>query len=238
MLLKGIGRHQRTTLQQLLALAGRHLAHGGEGIGSMGRSLLERVLGLHVELASHLIAKVARHIVIQGLAVAADAAPDARGMGGEYRGHLGQIGLDMKQTHARGPLVEVGNHLQSGVILPLDDALDDEGCRIGEHARLVIVAVGMKRVHAIAVPHLGIELVLVRIQGVIGHQHRNGLAGDVPVPYPHLHATGQARLALPCGKRRLALDKRGRGVIGRPDVGADEYQIVFISFLEGLGLCR
>ena len=180
-LFKSIGCHYGIALQQLEALTGSDVAHRGEGVGSMGCCLLERMLGLHVELGSHLVAKVARHVVIKGLAVAADAAPDARGMGGEHGSHLGQMGLDIKQSHSGRPFVEVGNDTQCWIVFPLDDALDNEGCGIGKHARLVIVAIGMERIHAIAFPHLGVEGVLVGVQDIKGHQDGNGLAWHVPV---------------------------------------------------------
>ena len=159
-------------------------------------------------------------------------------MGREHGGYLRQMGLDMQQSHASRPLVEVGNYPQGRIGFPLDNALDDEGRGIGEHTGFVIVAIGMQRVNAIAPPHVGVQGVTVAIQGVESHQHGNGLAGNIPAPYPHAHALGQLGLPLPCSKRSTSLNERGRWLVFAPHIGTDENQVVFISLMESLGFGR
>ncbi len=68
------------------------------------------MFGFHVELGGHLVAVIALHIVVEGLVVAADAAPDTCGVGGENGGYLWQFPFHVEKTHSCSPLVEVGHH--------------------------------------------------------------------------------------------------------------------------------
>ena len=194
-LLKSVGCHHWPALEQLLALTRRDVAHGGEHVGLVGSAFLERVLRLHVQLLRHLVAIVACHVVVEGLAVAADAAPNAGGVGGKHRCHLWQSRLHIEQSHAGGPLVEVCHY--PARLLVSHDALDHQRCAIGKDARLVVVAIAMQRVHAIAAPHLGIEFVLVDVERGVVHQHCQGLARHQPSAGLHRHPGREFRLCAP-----------------------------------------
>ena len=75
----------------------------------MGGLLLNRVLRLHIQLLGHLVAIVGKKIVVERFVVASDAPPDARGVGGENRGDLRQMMVDIQQSEARHPFVGVIN---------------------------------------------------------------------------------------------------------------------------------
>ena len=63
-LLKGVRGDKGASLQQLLALAGGDIAHGGKHVGLVSSALLKRVFRHHVKLLRHLVAIIAGHVVI------------------------------------------------------------------------------------------------------------------------------------------------------------------------------
>ena len=71
------------------------------------RLLLYRVLALHIELASHLVAIVCEEIVIEGLHIAGNASTDTCGMGSKDSAHLRQLVVDVEQTQTSHPLISV-----------------------------------------------------------------------------------------------------------------------------------
>ena len=91
-ILKTIRQHHVCRLiEQLLALAVGESAHGGEAIRAVRAALFYAVLGLHVQLACHLVAVIAGEPFIKFLVVACYGTADARGVGGENGRHFGTM---------------------------------------------------------------------------------------------------------------------------------------------------
>ena len=197
--LEAVGGHVRAAFQELCGLVGGDAADGGELVGSMGGGALNRVLGLHVQLAGHLIAVVGMQIVVQRLAVGAYAASYAGGMGSEHRGRHGQQQARGQQTHAGGPLVEVRQDSPGGILKTAEahKVVYDKRCGMTKGTALVIVAVSMKRIDTEVFPHLAIKLVLYGVHTLEVDKYGNGVAGDIPAAHAHAYALRQAELLAP-----------------------------------------
>ena len=132
------------------------------------------------------------------------------------------MGLEVKESHACCPLVEVGHHFTWARVLY--DALNHQSGSIGEDAGLVIVAIGMKGVHTIVAPHLGKELIFVDIQRFEVDQHCKWLARNFPSTSLDSHPLRQMRLRLPLIEHCASLLKERIVLI---DIGTDENHLVF-----------
>ena len=220
--LEAVGRHHLgTDLQQLFAFAGGHFAHGGEAVGVVGGGLLQAVLGLHVELHGHLVAVVLMEIVVQWLAVAADAPAYACGVGGRE----GAV-LEDEQPHACGPFVEVCYNARGIGLQVLGQRLDYDGRSHGEGAAFLIIAVRVQRVYAIVAPHLAVYL--AEMAGGLApiNQHYLRRAGDVPAAHTDADAPRQLQLLLRLLQQRLTLLEIRRRIIFVPQIRTDENQFV------------
>ena len=112
-------------------------------------------------------------------------------MGREDRTDLGQLVVDIKGTQTAHPLIGVVDGFSiliplSTLHTPLIETLDDQGCSIREHRRLVIVAIGMQRVHLIVLPQPAVYFVLMLEERIKVYENGNRLSRYRPTAYPHL----------------------------------------------------
>ena len=109
--LEAVGRDVRNlTSQKILALVGRDLAHGQEGVVVERRHLLDRVLGRHVETARYVVGVIFVQVGIERQPVAGDAAARNRGVRGEERSHIGRGLAQVESARSGHPLVEVSRN--------------------------------------------------------------------------------------------------------------------------------
>ena len=81
-------------------------------------------------------------------------------MGGEDGGDLRLMALEIEQSHAGGPLVEVSHNMACGTQMSCE-LLNNYGRGHCESARLLIVAIGVQRVYTIFLPHLAVDLIKI-----------------------------------------------------------------------------
>ena len=192
------------------------------------------MLGLHIEFAGHLVAVVGGKTVVERLAVAADAAAYARGMGSEHCGDMRKTVGHIKEAHAGGPLVEVGYYLFHFGTHPCEYALDDHACGTCEGATFVVVAVRVKGIHAEALPHTGIKIVFRRVQRIELHKHGERATRHFPATYAHGNTVGQLRLTGPSGKGSADFREPWGGIIRGPDIGTYKNHLILAGELHRL----
>ena len=177
----------------------------------MSRLLFYRVLALHVQLASHLVAIIGKQIIIQRLHVAGYRAADAGSMSGEDSTDLGQFVVDIKGTKTAHPLISVIDDLKRrGITLSNTciQALHDKPCSIREHRGLVVITIGVERVNTVFLPQPAVNLILLLKIWHEVYQDGDGFSRHCPAPYPHLKAV-RLSLPLPIGKERLIFPEIG-----------------------------
>ena len=234
-------------VEEFHTLAGGDIAHGGEAVNVVSRLSLYGVLALHVQLIGHLVAVIGKEIVVERLVVAGNGTTDARGMSCKDCSNLWHTGVNVEQSEARHPLIAVIDHLQRGhrrvgVIAFLDafvptlqeaiHALHHQGGGIREHGSLVVVAIGVKRVNAIELPHTGVDLVFLLEIGFEVDQYGQGLAGNRPSANLH----GQAFfgcLPFPSVEGRLLLFEIGTRLVA-PAIWANEDDSIGKNCLQSL----
>ncbi len=211
--LKSVWRYFGTASEQLLRFSGCHLAHGGEAVGIPCGGFFKRVLALHIEFGSHLVAIVIGELVVKRLAVAAYAAAYARSVSCEHSGHAGHIGFEREQTHCSSPFVEMGHNFAGRCLCIIDYAFDDHGSGTGKGTAFVVVAVSVQRVNAEEVPHAAIGGIFRRIHAVKLHEHCHRLSGHIPAAYAHTHSLGEHHRLSPALHERLGLSEIRRRIL-------------------------
>ena len=202
---------------------------------AVGALLLDTVLRLHVKFGRHLVAVVALEVGIEGLVVAGNGAPNARGVGGEDGTHFGAFVLQEEHAQPRHPFVGL-----------VDDALAGEGvfhhnfgkppCSIREHRGFVVVAVGVERVHLKQIPRAAVDFVFFGKERCKVHQYGHRIAGHVPSADAHLQSGCGCGLA-PVGVQFRLLGEEGI-VLVLSEVGTNENKMIVELFLQGLSTCR
>ncbi len=159
--LESVGRHAvHLASQQVLALVGRDVAHGQEGVVVGGRHLLDGVLGYHVELTGQFVGIELRQIVVERQAVAGDAAAHHRGVGGEEGGDVGRVLAQVEAAGGGHPLMEVGGHLVGRGAEVLDERGDHHAGGIAEQHGLHVVPLARDGVDVVGLPQFLQNVVL------------------------------------------------------------------------------
>ena len=200
-----------------------------------GRLLLYRVLALHVQFPGHLVAVVGEEIVVEGLLVAGYRTADTRSMGGEDGADLGQFIVDVEGTKTAHPLI--GMIDDSALRIEIEDlrfveTLYHQTGSIREHRGLVVVAIGMERIHLVFLPQPGVDVVFLLEEGLEVHQDGNGLARNGPAPYPHVQSLFTGR-PLPLGKQRFLFTEI-EALALFPKIRTDEDNLILKGLLQCL----
>ena len=223
-------------VEQLGTFTPRHIAHRGEAVYMVGCLPFDAVLGFHVELLCHLGAVVGPQVLVEGLVVASDAAPDAGGMGGEDGGNGRHVLAYVQGSQAGHPFVGLIHHMLLALLQAMVvETLHHEGGCIGEHVGFVVIAVAVEAVHLKIVPGICIEGVTLRIVGLEVYQHHTGLSGDVPPSCADVQAFF-FRLLAPGLPQPLVFQKQGIAVC-ISEIGSDKNYTVAQHILHGLGPC-
>jgi hypothetical protein len=111
--------------KQLGRLLGRNIANRSETIHILRRSLLDGMLGHHVQLTGHLIAIVVLQLVVKGQSVPSNGASNSRCMSGENRCNLRDIFPDIECPHTQLPFIEMGNDMTCfKMVIPVETLND------------------------------------------------------------------------------------------------------------------
>ncbi len=194
----------------------------------MGRGFFEAVLALHVQLGGHLVAVVASEVVVEGLAVATDAASDARGVGCEDGGRGRHVGFQGEEAGGGGPFVEVSHDLGRVGLEEGREALDYHCRGAPEGHAFVVVAVSVEGVDAVEIPEAPVEFVFGAVKAVEFNEDSHRAPGDFPAPDAHAHSFGKKGVFAPAAQKRRHLGEVRRRIFFRPYVRTDEDEFVFV----------
>ena len=137
---ESVGRDTvRVAAEQVLALVGRDVADGEEGVVVGCGDLLDRVLGRDVELAGQLVGVELCQVVVEGQAVAGDAAAHDGGVAREDGGHVGGVFAQVEARCGGHPLVAVSDNLLGGRAERLHVGRDDHSGGVTEQDGFDIV---------------------------------------------------------------------------------------------------
>ena len=166
------------------------------------RLFLYRVLRLHVQLASHLVAVIGKKIVVQRFLIASNGTAYAGSMGGEDSTYLGQMSIDVKCAQTAHPLVSMINNTLVLIKIVVVIALHYQTCSVREHRGFVVVAIGMERIDLIVFPKPSINLVFLFEIRLKVHQNSYWLSWNGPSSNTQVQTLFLC-LPLPFSKKRL-----------------------------------
>ena len=143
------------------------------------------------------------------------------------------MGADIQGAEARHPLVSLIDHALRIVEEMVVVALHNAPSGIGEHGCLIIVAVGVERIHLEVGPQAAVDLILLCEERLEIHEHDNGTPGNLPAAYAHVESLCGS-LTPPSGPQLLVFDEEGIFLI-LPEVRTDENDVVRHRILQSLG---
>ena len=126
-------------------------------------------------------------------------------MCGEDGGYLRQAVAQVEHAHAAHPLVGVIDDAVGREAEVRIEVLDDFRRCVREHARLVVVAVGVQGINAELLPHLAVDAVFLGEEGLEIDEHGDGIAVDEPSAHPYLQSFGTGFLLPILEKRAVRL---------------------------------
>ena len=214
------GDHVHRTAQELGAFPGGDLAHGREDVGLLGGHLFQGMEGGDIEPPGHPVPVKGRHVVIQMQVVARQAAAHDGGVGGEHGRHRDPGTLDLQQAGARLPLMELGDRLVRRGQVVVVETLDDLPGDITEHGRFLVVPVAGQGIHPESIPEVRQDLVALREEGLVVHQHGDRGTGDVPLAHTQPQPF-RGRLLPPRPEQERVLDEIGIARPVHPDIRSD-----------------
>ena len=193
------------------------------------------MLRLHVEFLSHLVAVISPEILVERLVIASDRATYRGGVGSEYGADGWYLVLDIESAETCHPLVGMIYYL---LILQLQEVIHrlyNQTSRIREHARLVVVAVRVERVHLEILPKFCVYSVFLCVIRLKINQNRDRLSRNVPTTHLNLYALLLSHL-LPIGKQGVVLLEIRR-LLFAPTVRTYEYQVVLYIVMQCFSSC-
>ena len=192
------------------------------------RLFLHGVLGHHIQLLRHLVAVIALEIVIERLAVTGYRTTDTGSMGGEKRGDLRTMILQIEDRERRLPLVCM--HAELPFRQELIEALHDDAGSITEETGLIVVAISGMTLHLEFIPSPGVDLILMRPKGVELQQDSDRLTGNLPTTY------ADRKRSFPCFQEFLVFLEIDITMVA--EVRAEEEHFVRMLGLHGSGTRR
>ena len=198
--------------------------------------LLNTVFALHVQLARHLVAIIGKQVVVQRLLVTRNRSSNAGSVGSKHRTNLWQLVVQVQQSQSAHPLVSVVNHLLFGLQAVLVETLYYESCSIREHRSLIVVAIGMQRVHLVVFPQPAIYFVFLLKIRIKINQNGDWFTRHSPSSHSHLQAL-LFRSPLPLGQQAVVLPKV-RALLLFPEIRTNKYDFVFQNLLQSFSTCR
>ena len=155
------------------------------------------MLRLHVKLPCHLVAVISAEIVIERLSVSTYTPAYASGVSSENGAHSWQLGFNIKEPHSGGPFIEMSYYILICKFLVVANAFYHQSGGMRERARLIIIAIGVKRVDMVQIPHTTIKFVFDGIHSIKLHENDNGLARYIPSANSHADTFGKRGFSLP-----------------------------------------
>ena len=195
----------------------------------MGSLLFDRVLTLHIQFASHLVAVISKQIIVERFHVASYRTSDACSVGCEYGTYLRQFVVDIKRSQSTHPLVGVIYDLVLQRKIVVVETFYHQSCCIREHRSLVVITISVQRVYAVVLPQPSIYFILLFKERIKINQYCDWLTRNCPATYSYLKSL-LLSLPLPICKERTLLLKI-RTLLLFPEIWTNEDYLVLMCFL-------
>ena len=142
-------------------------------------------------------------------------------MRGERSGHGDAGFLDLEDTGARLPFVELGHHFLPSLEVVIAEALDHAAGEHAKYGRFLVIPVAREGIHSEILPQVSQNGIGFRQMLLVIYQNGHGLARNVPPAHPEDQALGTG-LRLPGAvQHRIFQEVRVAGTV-HPYIGADE----------------
>ena len=208
-------------LQEMLAFLSDTVGHGDKHVGIPGGSLLKRMLGSQVELTGFGIGIGKAHRIILRKVIAGKAGTDDGRVSCEYGCDRQFRRLDIQQTGARIPLMELGDDLVGRAQVEPVETLYDMPCGIAEEHILLVVPVAGDRIHSETQPVLRQDVILLCEELFVVNQESDRTPGYIPSSDTDPYAFGSG-LEPPLGIQMLVFGEIGIGGGIHPDIRSDK----------------
>ena len=195
--------------------------------------LLERVLGRHIELAGQLVGVEFRQVVVEGQAVAGDAAAHDGGVAREDGGHVGGVFAQIEARCGGHPFVTVGDDLLGVCAERLHVGGDDHSGGVAEQDGLDVVPLARERIDVVVFPEFGEDFVLAGNQRREVYQDGDGRSLDLPAAHADTDAFVVDGLPPALEQRGILLELGVHAFVR--EVGTDGH--VAVAEFAGHGLC-
>ncbi len=183
--LESVGRHDSNfPFQKMGAFPSGDFADRREGIGLPGGNFLDGMPGDHTELPCLFIPVVQIHRIIERQVVSGQASTDHGSMGRQDSGDRKFCFLQIEQTRAGLPFVELCHDLVGSHQIKFVEALDRPAGCITEKDVLLVVPVAGDRVHAMLNPEFRQDFILLGQVLLEINQDSDRIARNIPLPDP------------------------------------------------------